>query len=469
MSFYHNFEQYADRIAAIQNTGEQVTYGDIAAFAKRVGEQMPSRSLVFSLCENSIGSMVGYLAFLNNKVVPLMLDEKIDEALLSNLLGIYQPAYLWMPSRKTEEFAAYEVVFEAYHYSLLKTNFATVYPLHEELALLLSTSGSTGSPKLVRQSYRNIDSNAASIVEYLNIGQNDRAITTLPMNYTYGLSIVNSHMLVGATMLLTNDSIVSREFWSFFKAQEATTFGGVPFTYEMLKCLRFFKMDLPSLRYFTQAGGKLSPELHKEFAEYAIDKDKQFIVMYGQTEATARMGYLSADKALEKFGSMGVAIPGGKLYIIDVDGNEITEPEVTGELVYEGDNVTLGYAVCGEDFIKEDERRGKLETGDMAKFDKDGYFYIVGRKKRFLKLFGNRINLDSIDRMVKEQYPDTDVASTGTDNLMTIYVTDAAITDKVKAFVSEKTHINQSAVKVTFIDEIPRNESGKVLYTKLDK
>ena len=289
------------------------------------------------------------------------------------------------------------------------------------------------------------------------------------MNYTYGLSIVNSHTLAGATMLLTDATIVSKDFWSFFKEQGATSFAGVPYTYEMLRRIRFFRMDLPTLRYFTQAGGKLQPELHKEFAEYALEKGKEFVVMYGQTEATARMGYLPADKSLEKFGSMGIAIPGGKLSIIDVDGKEITEPEITGELVYEGDNVTLGYAECGDDLIKGDERHGRLETGDMAKFDKDGYFFIVGRKKRFLKLFGNRINLDSIDRIVKSVYPDTDVASTGTDSLMIIYITDERISDGVKELIAEKTHINQSAIEVRFIEEIPRNESGKVLYTKLNQ
>jgi acyl-coenzyme A synthetase/AMP-(fatty) acid ligase len=396
-----------------------------------------------------------------------MLDAKINGELLANLIEVYKPAYIWCPSGKREDISSYEKVFSDCDYDLYKTNFDISYPLFEELALLLTTSGSTGSPKLVKQSYKNIQSNAKSICEYLKIDENERAITTLPMNYTYGLSIVNSHTLAGATMLLTDATIVSKDFWSFLKEQEATSFAGVPYTYEMLKRIRFFRMDLPSVRYFTQAGGKLQPELHREFAEYAQREGKEFVVMYGQTEATARMGYLPAEKSLEKFGSMGISIPGGRLYIIDVDGNEITEPEVMGELVYEGDNVTLGYAEKGEDLIKGDERFGRLETGDMAKFDSDGYFYIVGRKKRFLKLFGNRINLDNIDRMVKSEYPEVDVASTGTDSLMVIYVTDENILDDVKTMISDKTHINHSAIKVAYIEEIPRNESGKVLYTKL--
>lgn len=469
MAFFDEFPKFNGKTAAVQSDGQKVTYSELSAFADEIGAVIPARSLVFSLCENSIGSMGGYLSFLKNRIVPLMLDAKIDGSLFANLIDIYKPAYIWAPDGKRDDIGDFKPIFAKYGYTLYKTDFDISYPLNDELALLLTTSGSTGSPKLVRQSYTNIASNANAICDYLNITESEKAITTLPMNYTYGLSIVNSHTNVGATMLLTDASIVSKDFWSFFKEEGATSFAGVPYTYEMLKRIRFFKMQLDSLTYFTQAGGKLSPELHKEFAEYALANGKKFVVMYGQTEATARMGYLPAEKSLEKFGSMGIAIPGGKLSIIDVNGNEITEPRVTGELVYEGDNVTLGYAECGEDLIKEDERHGRLETGDMAQLDEDGYFYVVGRKKRFLKLFGNRINLDSIDGMVKTAYPDTDVASTGTDNLMTIFVTDDNILDEVRNLISEKTHINLSAINVRYIDEIPRNEAGKLLYTKLNE
>lgn len=287
------------------------------------------------------------------------------------------------------------------------------------------------------------------------------------MNYTYGLSIINSHVQVGATILLTGSTVVSRDFWDFMKREHATSFGGVPYTYEMLKRVRFFRMDLPDLRTMTQAGGKLSPELHKEFAEYAINKNKHFIVMYGQTEATARMAYLPYEKALEKFGSMGIAIPGGRFDLIDTSGKVITEPDVVGELVYEGTNVTLGYAECGADLVKGDERNGRLETGDMAKMDEDGYYYVVGRKKRFLKLFGNRINLDEIDRMTKKEFPEIDCASAGTDELMKVYITNEDYKGKVEELIADRTHINNSAFTVLVVDKIPRNEAGKILYKEL--
>ena len=241
----------------------------------------------------------------------------------------------------------------------------------------------------------------------------------------------------------------------------------VPFTYEMLKKIRFFRMQLPSLRYMTQAGGKLPPELHKEFAQWCREQGKAFVVMYGQTEATARMGYLPADKSLEKFGSMGYAIPGGRFILADVNGNEITTPETVGELIYEGDNVTLGYAQCRADLARGDERGGRLETGDMAKFDADGYYYVVGRKKRFLKIFGNRVNLDEIDLLIKKTFPDLDCASTGVDDHMQTYITREDLTDEVRRWLAATTHLSESAFEVKYIQDLPKNEAGKILYKEL--
>lgn len=467
MGYYNEFGKFGDRPAAISAEGITLTYRELEDYAKQIGQKVPPRSLVFCFCRNVAGSMAGYLSFLYQKIVPLMVDAAIDDVLADNLMEVYQPQYIYVPAEFADKYADMEEVHRQFDYVLLKTDFEKVYALAPELGLLLTTSGSTGSPKLVRQSYGNIQSNAEAIAEYLEIDENERPVTTLPMNYTYGLSIINSHVLKGATILLTTGSIVSRDFWSFMKEQRATSFGGVPYTYEMLKKVRFFWMDVPDLKTFTQAGGKLSPEMHKEFAEYAVKNGKRFVVMYGQTEATARMAYLPYEKALEKFGSMGIPIPGGRFALIDVNGNEITEPETVGELVYEGDNVTLGYAECGEDLAKGDERNGRLETGDMAKRDAEGYYYIVGRKKRFLKLFGNRINLDEIDGMIKREFETLDCASDGTDELMKIYITDEKYAKQVEELITGRTHINHTAFTVIAIDKIPRNESGKTLYKEL--
>ena len=425
--------------ALIEADGTVLTYGQLADAGQALAQVASGRCLVFALCRNSIGSVVGYTAFLNAGIVPVLLSAHLEPALLNDLLALYRPKYLWVPAAQAGTFVDVRTVYSAYDYCLLRTGYGAETPLYPELGLLLTTSGSTGSPKLVRQSYANIRANATSIAQYLELTAAERPITTLPMSYTYGLSILNSHLLVGAALLLTDHGLMQKEFWQFFKAQGATSFGGVPYTYEMLDRLRFYRMDLPSLRYTTQAGGKLTPALHQKFAADAQRRGTKFIVMYGQCEATARMGYLPADKAVEKCGSMGIAIPGGTFRLVDADGRTVTAPDTAGELVYEGPNVTLGYAECAADLAKGDERHGVLATGDMARFDADGYYYIVGRKKRFLKIYGNRVNLDEVDRLLKARFNNLDCASAGVDDHMYLFITAPDLAAEVKAYAAGKT------------------------------
>lgn len=463
-----DIDKFESNTAIEDEYGCRLTYGQMKAEADKIADIIGRRCLVFSLCRNEIGSVVGYVSFMNHQIVPVLLNSHMEEGLLKNLLAAYEPSYLWVPREQAGQFSEMELKYETLEYALLRTGYSKEYPLHESLGLLLTTSGSTGSPKFVRQSYGNVLDNAQSIVKYLGLDYSEKPITTLPMNYTYGLSIINSHFLVGATLLVTEKTLMQKEFWNFFKSAGATSFGGVPYTYEMLNRLRFFRMELPTLRTMTQAGGKILPELHEKFAEYAASTGRKFVVMYGQCEATARMGYLPPEKAVEKKGSMGIAIPGGKFHLADVDGKEITETFTTGELVYEGKNVTLGYAECGEDLSKGDERHGILETGDMAQFDEEGYYYIVGRKNRFLKIYGNRVNLDEVERMIKSQFS-IEVASTGVDDHMYIFVTDEKMADPVREFVIEKTKLNPAAFKTIIISEIPKNDAGKMLYKELAK
>ena len=267
-----NFINYRENIALVDESGQSVKYGELIEEGDRIAAAVDGRCLVFSLCRNAIGSVTGYISFLNAGIVPVLLNAHLERNLLDGLLAAYQPKYLWVPEAQTGRFVEMEFVYAAYGYVLLRTGYEKEYPLHPDLGLLLTTSGSTGSPKFVRQSYANILANARSIVQYLALDATERPITTLPMNYTYGLSIINSHLLVGATLLVTDKGLMQKEFWHFFKAQGATSFGGVPYTYEMLDRLRFFRMDLPCLRTMTQAGGKLLPGLHKKFAEYARDQ-----------------------------------------------------------------------------------------------------------------------------------------------------------------------------------------------------
>lgn len=464
-----NFSGFEKNLALLDDNEKCLTYGELADVSNEIARHVNERCLVFVMCKNTIGSIIGYIGCMRNNIVPALLSADLDIFLFKELLKKYSPAYIWIPEEMSGEYDDMKKIYSCYGYDLLKTGYETKYEMNEELGLLLTTSGSTGSPKFVRQSYNNVMVNAKQIAEYLKLDYTERPVTTLPMNYTYGCSIINSHLLVGATILVTESSLMTREFWRFMKMQKATSFGGVPYTYEMLEKLRFFRMELPELRYMTQAGGKLAPELHKKFAEYALEKNKKFIVMYGACEATARMGYLPAEKSLEKYGSCGIAIPGGKFSLIDVNGDVIEKPEIVGELVYEGPNVTLGYAENGNDLIKGDERNGRLQTGDMAKRDKDGYYFIVGRKKRFLKIYGNRVNLDEIDRLIKEKFNFIDCASAGKDDNMYIFITDESLVEKVKNFIVGKTKLNAAAFHVLKISEIPKNDAGKILYKELAK
>ena len=302
-----NLNQFSDKTALTDDADVSVTYQELAVRGDRLADAVGGRCLVFSLCTNSIGSVLGYTAFLEHGIVPVLLNAHMERELLRDLLDNYEPEYVWLPEKMQDEFLEklrpdVVRVYEDAGYVLLKNVNAGKIEMYSELGLLLTTSGSTGSPKFVRQSYQNIRANAESIVAYLELDESERPITTLPMNYTYGLSVINSHLMVGATILLTDYGLMQKEFWKFLKEQEATSFGGVPYTYEMLERLRFFRMDLPSLRTMTQAGGKLSPELHKKFAEYAQEHGRHFVVMYGQTEATARMGYLPYEQSLNKWG-----------------------------------------------------------------------------------------------------------------------------------------------------------------------
>lgn len=444
------------RIAAIDDSERSVTYGDICDFSKEFTKYLPQRSLIFLLAENKIGSLLGYTAALSNRIVPLVISANTEEGLYNHLYELYQPEYLWLPESKAE---GKEIIFSAWEYCLVKTgNQPTA--MNEELSLLLPTSGSTGSPKLVRHSYRNIEANADNVRKLFKLDGTEKAMAILPMHYTMGLSVIASHLLAGATLLLSGRSLLDKGFWATLK--EATSFTGVPYSFEILTKMRFTRLDLPNLKVITQGGGKLTEAMWNTLAQYAQDNGKLFIATYGQSECTARMAYLPAEMALDKVCSIGIAEPGGQLSIVDDNGDETFEGEAQGEMVYRGGNVTLGYATCREDLLKGDENHGIMHTGDLARRDADGCYYIIGRLKRFLKIFGLRIGLDEVERMIKAEYK-TDCYCKGNDEKLIVLVTDAKLVDILPAFIEEKTHLFHQKIEIQVVKEILRNEAGKVI------
>jgi len=459
-----NLDQHdQSKIAIKDDSGYKVAYREIVQTINAFAALELPRSVVFCLCENCAGALTGYLAFENNGQVPLLLSAGLDKELRGNLESMYQPSYYWVPERKAEEIGG-QKVYKTYGYVLLRTAYAP-YPLNEKLSLLLTTSGSTGSPKLVRHKYGNLESNAVNAALAFSWTPEEVGICDLPMNYTMGLNVINSHLVVGASVLMVKANLMDPAFWDFIKENKGTNFCGVPFSYEVMRRIGFDKMDLPDLRTLAEGGGKLTDKMFTWIAAYAKNSHKRFCATFGTSETSARMAFLDPDKALEKIGSMGKAIPNGALFLID----EVTEEDgsATGELGYRGPNVTMGYALCRDDLQKGDEFHGEYHTGDIARRDPEGYYYIIGRKGRFLKLFGLRVSLDETERILKTRYPDADFVCTGDDRRMNIFCTLKELQDEIVPFISEKTNLHNSAFRVIILDELPRNEYGKVKFAEL--
>ena len=455
----------ASAVVAIDDAGGQLTYGELVDLHGELATVLPERELVFCLCENRVGALAGFLSLYDCKDVCLLLSAHIDKALLKTLDDTYGPSYYWMPEAQSEE-TLYEVVFDYKGYVLCKTG-KKAPALHPNLSMLMTTSGTTGSPKLVRHKYGNIESNAKNVAKVFGWTPEERGIIDLPMQYTMGLNVINSHIYAGATVLLIEVNLMSPKYWAFIKEQKGSNFTGVPFSYEILNRLRLWKMDLPYLKTMAEGGGKLSDTLFKTFADYAEQNGKRFFATFGTTETSARLAFLPPEQAATHIGSIGHAIPEGKLILVDENGQEITEADVEGELRYEGPNVTMGYGTCVEDLAKDDEFCGVYETGDLAKKDADGFFYIVGRKKRFLKLFGLRVSLDQSEKIISENFGGIECACTGDDNQMLIYITKEDLKEEVKKLISEKTGLMAKFFDVRVIESIPRFESGKINYRGL--
>ncbi|MDN4492215.1 AMP-binding protein [Ureibacillus aquaedulcis] len=444
MSF-HNIV-VSEKIAVITEE-KQYTYKELNEMVQQFKFSSDDKKLVLLLCKNKIEMLSAYLSALNNHHAVMLISADTNAELLISIVNEYKP--YWIVG--TYSFDGYRQV------GLIQERVSSSNtPIHKDLAILLSTSGTTGSQKFVRLSYENIQSNAEAIVEYLNIDENERAIMNLPMSYSYGLSIINSHLQAKASILLTDESVMSKIFWQFVQEQQATSIAGVPFTYQMLQRIGFLKMDLPHLKTLTQAGGRLNEKLVKIFAQYAKEQNKRFFVMYGQTEASPRMSYIPSERVVEKAGSIGIAIPGGDLSI-DAE---------TGELIYKGSNVMMGYASCLADLEKGDEMNGILHTGDTATSDQDDYFIITGRMKRFIKLFGLRINLDEVEKKLESEVH-TLIACTGNDDKLMIAIDKEQYITKVQDVVEQYYKLHRTAYKVIVLDAIPRFASGKIDYVTL--
>lgn len=443
------------------HTGLQKTYGELRSDVERAAAAIPERgnkSLWLLLAQNRYECVVTYLAALSSGNSLMVVDATLKRELLLDLVATYRPDNI-LASPTEIEFPQYRktdsgspnvgpCLWERAH---PEDNVA----IHPSLALLLNTSGSTGSPKFVRLTLENLQSNAASIAAYLGLTASERPITSLPMAYSYGLSVINSHLLAGACLVLTEHGVLRREFWDSVDQYACTSFSGVPYTYQMLLQMGLLKKRGASLRTLTQAGGRLAETFVRQMRELATERGSKFFVMYGQTEATARISFVPYETPLSKIGSIGVAIPSGSIRL-----------DASGELIYAGPNVMMGYAEGRDDLAKGDELHGVLRTGDLARQDGEGFFYITGRIKRFLKMFGKRFNLDEVEQILQRQF-DVPTACFGRDELLMVAIESRGDVAAITAMLRETFGLPNDAVSVATIQKLPRTTNGKIDYQTL--
>lgn len=449
------------QIACTDGQGSSLTYKELNDWVTEVSTIVAARGprqLGFIFSANSLEWLCVYLACLRVGHVPLLLPSDLEASLAEQLIDTYQPDWVWHPPGPQAPSADKEksAVSALAAFSWRKPKVSA--SLHPDLGLLLSTSGSTGSPKLVRLSYRALSSNAISIANYLNIQAQDRALTTLPPNYSYGMSVINSHLAAGASLVMNNTSLMSRDFVRIVQQENVTALAGVPTWYQMLLRIGFDKAEVPSLRVLTQAGGRLDERTKRAVLNFAEAKGLRFYVMYGQTEAAPRISYVPPEALSGKLNSIGIPIPGGSLQL----------DSETSELIYSGPNVMMGYAESQSDLGKGDELAGVLRTGDIGTVDEQGFFAITGRLKRFVKLSGNRYGLDEIEVQLTSLMK-SNVAVAGRDERLGIWIEgeDQDQQTLAKAFLQEKFGLHHSLFRIHLMPTLPLLLTGKKDYAAL--
>lgn len=336
--------------------------------------------------------------------------------------------------------------------------------LHPDLALLLLTSGSTGSAKAVRLSRGNIDANADSIAQYLGLSSTDRACLILPLHYSYGLSVLHSHLTVGASLYFPQCSILGESFLDGLATQECTNFAGVPYSYELLESIGFRQRSFPRLRFMTVAGGRLPPDTVRLYNRHMRAHDGAFFVMYGQTEATARIAYVPPVLLEGNEECIGVAVPSGSLSLQNAEGEEIRQPGQMGELVYRGPNVMMGYAAERADLAR-GAVTDELRTGDLATIDERGLLRIVGRTKRISKVAGRRIGHDMLEEALERR--GIRAVIVGDDEALHAFFCGAQEESEVNAVLATAAGLTLLQVGSTRIEHLPRLASGKIDYSAL--
>jgi long-chain acyl-CoA synthetase len=462
--FFDNLDKFGKKIAVIEENGKKITYKQLIKDIEKINLFLKKKkNLIFLLSDNSYKFIFSYYASLKNRSVVFLINNSLSLKKIDKLIKIYSPDYIFDTKNVIlKDLKDYNNEKKINDLKIFKINKNKKNRFDSNLAQLLSTSGSTGSPKLIKQSYDNIYINTKDIAEELKIVNKDVLITTMSPSYTYGLSQINTHISMGATIVLNNKTVFEKSFWEKIKKYKVTNFGGVPFFFELLMKIKFYNFDLKSIKYITQAGGKLNPEILNELLE-KLTKDKiKFYSMYGQTEAGARISILNNKYSKKKIGSIGKPIGSYKLWIEDDNKTIVKSSNKIGNLMCKGRNVMIGYASKKAD-LNQKQKTDIIDTGDLAYKDKDGFFYITGRSSRIIKPFGLRINLVEMENFLRKKMSKNFICI-GNDKKINIYFDDLNLKSEVKDLLAEEFNLKKNLIHIYSEKEILRDSNGKIIY-----
>lgn len=368
-------------------SSQWLTYAELAAMASNWAEEFARpRALVFLYLKNTVTSVAAFLGALKAGHVVALLDANLPAESKNRLEENYSP----------------EIIFSCLDGGKVDVCVTDMVSstLHPDLSVLLSTSGSTGDPKFVRLTHENLLTNAKAIANALDIGADDIAAGYLPLHYSYGLSVLTSHLMAGGRILLTEKGLMDREFWPLIKDQGVSHFPGVPFHFQTMNRFGFKRLGLENVKTLTQAGGRLDTEIKRSAHAFMSEVGGRFHVMYGQTEASPRITTLSHLDFPANAETVGPALEGGRLSIRNEEGRDLPLKE-EGNVFYHGPNVMMGYADCRADLALGDEQGGWLDTGDLGFLDEEGRLTLTGRSGRVGKIYGLRVNLDAIEQLAQ--------------------------------------------------------------------
>lgn len=453
--FWNNFDSPEDDNQFLIHQTEILTYRETFEIADSIFSEF-SDDLILILADKNVETIIAYVGALRSSLVVMMLDSAVSPDVLQASVDSYCPKYIFTCEKRSLD--GFKPVRNFRSGQLLRRDSSPNRRLHPDLKLLMPTSGSTGDPKCVRVSADNMAFSTSAITSYLQMNNSSRSITTLPLHYTYGLSVLNNTMGSRGSIVISSASVVDKEFWRLMRESEITILSGVPLTFEMMKRKKITAESTPSLSCVTQAGGRLSEDLTRHFAEVFSGIGIRYYTMYGQTEASPRISFVPPDRAIEKLGSVGLPIPGGHIEIKEPDENGI------GELVYRGRNVCMGYATGRADLGSGDDFHGELHTGDLGLIDEDGYIFLTGRKKRQIKIYGVSVNLDSIESWYHAN--GIQCAALGMDEEIIL----ATVSDDevlLKKLAKERFNFYLPALKFQRVDSLLYTSSGKLDYPRL--